>query len=271
MIQFANLAAHFASKSLRLLGSLCLLVLPASIASASPEQCQALGAFKDKVFAVDAYICSAPAQSDVRLFWGENGQNFGSFNALNDALKQEALRLRYGMNAGMYHEDRRPVGLFISEGVQMTPLQVGASYGNFGLVPNGVFYKQGDDFAVMETRRFKAAKIKPDFATQSGPMLLIDGAYHPKFRPASTSKRIRNGVAVSPDGTMIYFVKSEIPMNFYDFAAIFKETLGVENALYLDGRISRMFDVETGRNDLGASMGPIIGIVQPLSNPAAIQ
>jgi len=271
MTKLLQLSACLSFRSLRVLCGLFLFCVPFSLAFASPEQCQPYGDYAAKTFIVEAYICTAPASANVGLFWGQNGQNFGSFNELNKSLRSKGQRLRYAVNGGMYHKDRRPVGLFVSGGEEMTPLQIGASYGNFGLVPNGVFFKRGDSFDVMETRSFKAAKISPDFATQSGPMLIINGEYHPKFRPASMSKRIRNGVAVSPDGRLIYFVKSEVPMNFYDFAAIFKDQLKVHNALYLDGTISRMFDVETGRNDPGASMGPIIGVVQPLSKPTVTQ
>lgn len=232
-------------------------------AFASPEHCQPAMGLVDKTYTALYNICAFGTDEDIRLFWGEKGKNYGSFNALNKALAKDKTTLKFGMNAGMYHTDRSPVGLYIDENGTKTKLQTGASHGNFGLVPNGVFYRDGEGYGVMETLAYQSAGLSPNFATQSGPMLVIDGKLHPNFRKESTSKHIRNGVAVHPNGKTVYFVKSEVPMNFYDFATIFKDELKVENALYLDGVISRMFDAESGRNDIGASMGPIIGVVQP--------
>ncbi len=44
------------------------------------------------------------------------------------------------MNAGMYHEDLSPVGLYVEEGREQAILQTGGGEGNFFLKPNGVFF-----------------------------------------------------------------------------------------------------------------------------------
>nr|AID57593.1 hypothetical protein [uncultured bacterium] len=206
-------------------------------------------------------VCAFPATADVRLFWGEGAQPYKNFGAVSQALSGKQERLVFAMNAGMYHKDRAPVGLYVDTKGQRGNLQTKASYGNFGLVPNGVFHVSASGMAVTETNAFKAQKLSPDYATQSGPMLVIDNQLHPKFMSGSTSKRIRNGVGVSGDGQTVYFVLSDRPVNFYKFGSLFKDKLETPNALYLDGTISRLFDAASGRNDLGAPMGPILGVV----------
>jgi uncharacterized protein YigE (DUF2233 family) len=92
-------------------------------------------------------------------------------------------------------------------------------------------------------------------------MLVIDGKLHPKFLKGSSFTNIRNGVGVSADGTRAVFVISDNRVNFYDFARYMRDGLGLMNALYFDGTISRVFAPEIGRDDLGLPMGPIVGLV----------
>ena len=72
--------------------------------------------------------------------------------------------------------------------------------GNFGLLPNGVFCIRDGRADVIETLRFAEEAPNCRFATQSGPMLVIDGALHPRFMRDSTSRYIRNGVGTRADG-----------------------------------------------------------------------
>ncbi len=210
-------------------------------------------------------LCEIDASStDIRLFLNDaEGDPIGQFDALQDILTQENLTLGFGMNGGMYHEDRAPVGLFIENGVERMRLIRGASPGNFGLVPNGVFCVQGARADVIETERYAANPPECTFATQSGPMLVIDGALHPRFLPDSTSRFIRNGVGTSADGTRVVFVISRIPVTFHEFGRFFRDDLGLPNALFLDGNISRIYAPPLNRNDRGFRMGPIIGVVEP--------
>ena len=206
-------------------------------------------------------ICTfAPAQDDIRLFLkDETGQTYGSFDAVNAALAVDGKQLVFAMNAGMYHADRSAVGLYREGGVTQAQLQTQASSGNFGLLPNGVFHIHDGQAGVTDTMTFLLKSTVPDNATQSGPMLVIDGKLHPKFLENSTSRKIRNGVGISND--KVVFVKSEDPVNFHTFAVLFRDHLGADNALYLDGTISRLYSPELGRNDRGALMGPIVGVV----------
>lgn len=209
-------------------------------------------------------ICEAKAGDDLRLWLrGSNGAVLGGFAQVEATLAAKGQRLIFAMNAGMYHPDRRPVGLYIENGVTEGRLITTAGPGNFGLLPNGVFCIGAGGFTVVESRRFAETTPVCRYATQSGPMLVIDGALHPRFLPGSTSRYRRNGVGVSADGKRAFFAISDGTVTFHEFARLFRDGLGLRNALYLDGNISRLYALGLARSDLGVAMGPIVGLVGP--------
>ena len=205
-------------------------------------------------------VCDVTVADDVRLFHSGPDGVLGSFAAVDDSLAATGKQLGFAMNAGMYHPDRSPVGLLVQDSKAKSTLITSDGPGNFGLLPNGVFCV-GDTFAVIESHTYLANFPKCRFASQSGPMLVIEGQLHPKFLRGSDSKFIRNGVGVSADGSTALFAISNEPVNFYDFAQLFRDGLGLPNALYFDGKISRLYAPDLGRNDLGFPMGPIVGTV----------
>lgn len=218
--------------------------------------------FEDVPYAV----CEARADEDVRLFLrSPEGVLLGGFRAINEMLADADGQLAFAMNAGMYHEDRRPVGYFVEHGTEVAPLQRNPGPGNFGLQPNGVFCVRKGRFDVIETLAFDAARPHCLYASQSGPMLVISGALHPKFLQDSDSFNIRNGVGVSADGQTAYFVMSDGEVNFHSFGRFFRDVLKVPDALFFDGTISRLYAPELGRDDFGLPMGPIVGLVTPLA------
>ncbi|WP_201722282.1 phosphodiester glycosidase family protein, partial [Sulfitobacter sp. HI0040] len=128
---------------------------------------------------------------------------------------------------------------------------------------NGIFCIREGRADVMETKAFLRSKPDCVHATQSGPMLVIDGALHPRFLRDSDSRYIRNGVGTSKDGTRVVFVISENPVNFHSFGSYFRDRLQLPNALYFDGNVSRLRAPALGRDDAGfAPLGPIIGVVE---------
>jgi uncharacterized protein YigE (DUF2233 family) len=218
---------------------------------------------RDATFDGASYtLCEVTLADDLRLFHSGPDGAYGSFRAVNEALNAEGKALGFAMNAGMYHRDLDPVGLYIENGVETAGVITRDGPGNFGLLPNGVFC-WGESFRIIESRAFKADRPACRFATQSGPMLVIDGDLHPKLLPQSDSTYIRNGVGVSADGARAVFAISNDPVNFHAFARLFRDELGLPNALYFDGNISRLYAPELSRHDAGFPMGPIVGTVIP--------
>ena len=209
-------------------------------------------------------VCEVHAGEDLRLFLnGPDGVPLAGFDRVEAQLATEGRRLVFAMNAGMYHPDRSPVGLYVEKGETLRQIVTSAGPGNFGLLPNGVFCIGNGAFAVIESRRYARENPACRFATQSGPMLVIDGALHPKFVTGSKSLNYRNGVGVSADGRTAWFVMSDAPVNFHRFARVFRDRLKTPEALYFDGKISRLYAPELGRNDLGFPMGPMVGLAVP--------
>lgn len=237
----------------------------------APQPAAAEGICRHETFEGTGFaVCEVPAGADLRLWLGApDGRPVGTFERLRDLAARDDRRVVFAMNAGMYHADRSPVGLFIENGTTRAPLVTAAGPGNFGMRPNGVFCWTRAGFRVIESRAFAADPPACDFATQSGPMLVIDGALHPRFLPESDSRYIRNGVGVSPAGDRAFFVLSDAPVSFHQFARFFRDALGTPNALYFDGNISRIYAPELGRNEGGRPMGPIVGLLAPAAGEAA--
>lgn len=205
-----------------------------------------------------------PARDEIRLhLTSPEGQVYGGFQSLRRQLWAERRVLTFAMNAGMYHDDLSPVGYFAEYGRVAKPAVTGSGWGNFHLLPNGVFLMKDGKASVMETKAFVASGVNPDFGTQSGPMLVIDGKLHPRFLPDSDSFKIRNGVGVDAQGRVV-MVASRVPVRFYDFATLFRDRLACDNALYLDGTISSVFIAEENRMDRLFPMGPILSVSMPI-------
>lgn len=209
-----------------------------------------------------SFVVDATQIGKIELFWrDEKGVNFGSIENVKNHVEQNGKRLRFAMNGGMYQEDGRPLGLFIQNGKQIAPLNVRRNAtGNFYIEPNGVFYTTTDGQAGVTTTQNFANDGRVKFATQSGPMLIVDGAVNPQFKPDSDNLNIRNGVCAADDGKIIFAV-SRSPVSFYDFAEYFKSA-GCRNALYLDGFVSRMYLPEKSIAQTDGDFGVIIAAAE---------
>ncbi len=224
----------------------------------------AKAACRNLVFAEKSYTaCSFDVTKDQIETYNldETGQPLATFNRLSDMLARQGKNLTFAMNAGMFGEDLKAIGLFVAEGRTLHKLNRRNGPGNFHMKPNGVFFVSGDTLGVMETEAFAKSGIKPDFATQSGPMLVIDGNIHPKISPSGTSAKFRNGVGMIDDRT-VEFVISNTPVTFFEFASLFKDDLKSPNALFFDGSISGLFSTDLSRNDGLLPLGPMVGVYQ---------
>jgi uncharacterized protein YigE (DUF2233 family) len=189
-----------------------------------------------------------------------------NFQALKDFLENSNQQLVFAMNAGMYAPppQNTPVGLYVEAGTTLMPLvRRDTGYGNFFMQPNGIFALNDTAAIVCEKNAYESLNMRVTYATQSGPMLVINGQLHPAFKPASTSLYIRNGVGVTADKKIVFAI-SNVPVNFYDFATLFKDKFNCTNALYLDGAISKMYLPQANRLQLDGELGPMIAIPQPL-------
>jgi len=228
-------------------------------AEAKPEDCRAIQ------HASQAFtVCSFKTSDDIRLnLTHPDGAPYAQFGRLAEQVEFDGGSLVFAMNAGMYHADRAPVGLYIEDGVEVAPIVTKAGHGNFGMLPNGVFALSADGGAhVVETSAFVHSGLDIVSATQSGPMLVIDGALHPRFNPDGTSRKRRNGVGISPDGETVHFAISDGFVTFHEFATLFRDVLGTPNALYLDGTVSRLHVPAIDRDEDGLDMGPIVSVVR---------
>ena len=225
-------------------------------------------AFEDTGYTVCSFD---PAFDDMRIFWRKaDGTPYGTFSALAEDLATQGLTLVFGMNGGMYQDDFSPVGLLVMNGIEakgVNTTSVGPDVNpvpNFYKKPNGIFFIGTDGAATLTTESYIEDRPAAEFATQSGPMLVIDGNIHPAFIVGSTDLNQRNGVGVCKPNE-VSFVISEDDVNFETFARFFRDKLGCANALFLDGGSAPgIFAPELGRDDPPGhgGYGPIIAVVR---------
>jgi uncharacterized protein YigE (DUF2233 family) len=196
---------------------------------------------------------------DIALFLDGRAGRLRSLAALETELGPRAARLRFAMNAGMYDETGGPIGLYVAEGRQRRAINRRSGAGNFHLLPNGVFTIAADGRpAILAAARYDPGS-RPRWATQSGPMLVIDGALHPAIQANGQSLHVRNGVGV-PDENVAWFAISEEPVSFGRLARLLRDELGCRNALYLDGSVSSLWDRPAGRRDGHSELGPLVAV-----------
>jgi uncharacterized protein YigE (DUF2233 family) len=198
----------------------------------------------------------------IRLFWKDPaGQPYGYLRSLPRTDEAKAPLL-FAANAGMFKPDFSPAGLYVENGRQVVPANTRSGYGNFHKKPNGVFYVDRQGAGVAETGAYVKRKIKADFATQSGPMLVINNKLHPAFRDGSASFKRRDGIGVRNETTVIFAI-SDQEVTFIEFARLFRDKLKCPNALFLDGgSVPTVYfsDAWGGGNLL--PMGPMLGVFQ---------
>ncbi|MFN3867303.1 MAG: phosphodiester glycosidase family protein [Demequina sp.] len=194
---------------------------------------------------------------EVRVDWEAGG------TMLADVVESDP-DIAMATNAGIFTTEGVPGGLLVSDGEELVGLNLAEGGGNFHLMPNAVFAVLDDGTAtVVDSTQYEADGVL--HATQSGPALVLDGDVHPEFREGSDNLALRSGVGVSPDGGTVTVAMSWGVTNLWDFATLFRDELGVDDALYLDGQISDVW--VTGMGTPGALSGPYAGIITARAAP----
>ena len=199
-------------------------------------------------------VCTPPSTAKLTLY-----------AAAADELAKRKFRLlwidpakvAFAMNAGMFDEDGRPIGLAVVEGKRVHKIALRAGGGNFGMKPNGVFLVRRDGRAEIVVSEGYGERRDVRLATQSGPMLLVDGKLHPKIKHDGESINIRNGVGIGPGGEPLFVISAD-PVSFGKLARFFRDRLKAKDALYFDGSVSSLWDPANGRMDVVTDLGPII-------------
>lgn len=208
-------------------------------------------------------ICRDPAARLELPLDDSRGRPLRSFVALKQVLGDRATKVRFALNGGMFDDEGRPIGLAIAEGKEARPINRRTDGGgNFHLQPNGIFLVRNDGRAAIVRTQDYAPETTPRLATQSGPMLVIDGTVNPRFDADGRSRYVRNGVGVDGEGVPVFAI-SNAPVSFGKFARLFAGPLGCRNALYLDGSVSSLWDPANGRMDSLVPIGPMIVAIAP--------
>ena len=210
-------------------------------------------------------VCTIdPKKEDLRIFYqDDNGNLLHDFPAVDKYCQSRHAKLLFAANAGMFEADFRPVGCLLENANPVAPLNLRDGTGNFYMKPNGIFeVNQKNEAHILESSEYPAVVTPPVWATQSGPLMVYGGNIHPDFNADSKNLKIRSGVGVRKDGTVV-FALSGVPVDFYEFASLFLNRLKCPNALYLDGEISA-FWVPGVKNQPPHSFGPIFGVAEGL-------
>lgn len=199
-------------------------------------------------------VCTPASAAKLKLFAAGPGET--PKRAFRDLGIAEG-KVAFAMNAGMYDETGRPIGLAIVNGSRVHKIALRAGGGNFGMKPNGVFLVRRDGRSeIVTSEKFVPAK-NIRLATQSGPMLIVGGKLHPAFKPNGDSIYIRNAVGIAPSGKLLFVISTD-PVSFGRMARFFRDRLKTRNALYFDGSVSSLWDPANGRMDVVTELGPII-------------
>jgi prepilin-type processing-associated H-X9-DG protein len=209
----------------------------------------------------DYAVAEVPSSEvkNIQMFYKDySGNRFWNIWNVKQSIEKQGKQLLFAMNGGMYTPLYKPVGLFIDNGKVVQPINLKNGDNNFCWKPNGVFAIDNNGKAqVMVSEKFSRSNIR--FATQSGPMVLINGKIHEGF-DSSKSGYVRNAVGVKSNGD-VFFCISLKALTFQQLAEFMLKN-GCVNALYFDGSVSEMYCPQNNQWNCGSSFGVIVGFVK---------
>ncbi|MCD1124625.1 phosphodiester glycosidase family protein [Jinshanibacter sp. LJY008] len=179
----------------------------------------------------------------IRMYWlKEDGTPYKTINSLLNTVGK-TRQIHMVINGGIYSKTYQPEGLYIEQGKVLSKLNRQKGKGNFFIRPGGVFSVRNGTARIDTLDKFRLTPM-PDFAVQSGPVLINKGVINNKFSHSSESRKIRHGVGITDKGKVV-FLLSKQGMSFYDFTHYAREQLKIKDLLYLDGSISKMYTSES--------------------------
>ena len=218
----------------------------------------------EQAFEGAQFIVCDPGKGELRLFAA--GKDELPIRRFAD-LPVDPTKVAFAMNAGMFDEAGRPIGMAANEDGQKHAINIRDGGGNFHLKPNGVLIVSlGGGAMVLPSEKAATLQFRavPRLYTQSGPMLVIDGKLHPKLAADGSSRYVRNGVGVTPTGRPLFVISLDA-VSLGKFARFFRDALKTPNALYFDGSVSSLWDPANGRQDDFTELGPIIVAFRPVA------
>ena len=201
-----------------------------------------------------------PAQHRIATAFEQRGSTrYGSL--ANYAQTVDATTIAFAINAGPNGDSGKPRGYYVEDKNRIVELNRSDGDSNFFLKPNGVFFGTGGTWRVLATPTFYSTiGDRPQFGTQSGPMLVVDGKLHPEIAENGPSRSVRSGVGVTADGKA-HFVITDEPVSFGQIARFFRDEIKAKNALFLNSGGSTLWDPATKRLDTG-NVGAIIVVTK---------
>lgn len=116
-----------------------------------PLGCSDLNAERIQTETLDVDVIQVQQLKSLKLFLNnDRNQGYQSFKAVSADLK-DCEQLQFAMNAGMYHADFSPVGLYVEQGILRRNLNFEKGFGNFFMQPNGVLAWNADKAVIRTT------------------------------------------------------------------------------------------------------------------------
>jgi len=230
---------------------------PVPVAASGPSVCSDTN-FDSVAF---THCVADPENHVISAVYAPPGDSaaFGDLRAFSDVVN--AREVAFAMNGGAFSDDLSARGYLVTSGTRISELDRESGDGNFYLKPNGVFFGTAGKWSVLTTDRFlSTVRDRPQFGTQSGPMLLVGGKLGDAISEDGNSRAVRNGVGVDADGKA-HFVISNAPVSFGQLARFFRDEVGATDALFLDANSSALWDPANGRMDTGRT-GPILVVTK---------
>jgi uncharacterized protein YigE (DUF2233 family) len=218
---------------------------PADAPLADGVRCRA-----QRIRGADYRVCEiAPADVPRLRLMARDGRGapVRTLARADSLVRARGERLLFATNAGLYHRPDSATGMLVADSghtysmLNDSPGPPDPCSQNFYCPPNGVFYVAAGRARVLTTADFaRRSAARVQLATQSGPMLVRGGGIARAWTAGNPSRKVRNGVGVRADGTVVFAI-ADNGVNFHHFATAFRDELDCENALFLDGTISQLY------------------------------